>query len=122
MELPRALIGTGFPFRDADMDIAPYMNMLAKTILNTSGVRRAGAAALDMCYVAAGRLDAYFETGLSSWDLAAGALIVREAGGIVSGIDGSENFLETGHVLTGTPRIYRDFAKLCAPEIKALLK
>jgi myo-inositol-1(or 4)-monophosphatase len=121
LEMPRALIGTGFPFREADMDIAPYMNMLSKTILNTSGVRRAGAAALDMCYVAAGRLDAYFETGLSSWDLAAGALIVREAGGIVSGLDGSENFLETGHVLTGTPRIYRDFAKLCASEIKELV-
>ena len=77
--------------------------MLSKTIHNTAGVRRAGAAALDMCYVAAGRLDAYFETGLHSWDLAAGALIVREAGGIVSGLDGSENFLETGHVLTERP-------------------
>lgn len=120
-ELPRALIGTGFPFRDADMDISPYMNMLAKTIHNTAGVRRAGAAALDMCYVAAGRLDAYFETGLHPWDLAAGAIIVREAGGIVSGLDGSENFLDTGHVLTGTPRIYRDFAKVCASEIKALI-
>jgi len=120
-DLQRALIGTGFPFRDADMEITPYMNILSKTILNTSGVRRAGAAALDMCYVAAGRLDAYFETGLSPWDLAAGALIVREAGGIVSGLDGSENFLETGHVLTGTPRIYRDFAKLCASEIKGLV-
>jgi myo-inositol-1(or 4)-monophosphatase len=120
-DLSRALIGTGFPFRDADMEITPYMNMLSKTIKHTSGVRRPGAAALDMVYVAAGRLDAYFETGLHAWDLAAGALIVREAGGIVSGIDGSENFLETGHVLTGTPRIYRDFAKLCSTEIKALV-
>jgi myo-inositol-1(or 4)-monophosphatase len=120
-DLSRALIGTGFPFRDADMEITPYMNMLSKTIKHTSGVRRPGAAALDMVYVAAGRLDAYFETGLHAWDLAAGALIVREAGGIVSGIDGSENFLETGHVLTGTPRIYRDFAKLCATEIRDLL-
>jgi len=121
MELSRALLGTGFPFRDAGLDITPYMNMLGKTIVHTSGVRRAGAAALDLCYVAAGRLDAYFETGLAPWDLAAGSLIVREAGGIVSGLDGSENFLETGHVLCGSPRIYREFAKLCAPEIKALL-
>jgi myo-inositol-1(or 4)-monophosphatase len=121
MELSRALLGTGFPFRDAGLDITPYMNMLSKTIVHTSGVRRAGAAALDLCYVAAGRLDAYFETGLAPWDLAAGSLIVREAGGIVSGLDGSENFLETGHVLCGSPRIYREFAKLCAPEIKALL-
>ena len=122
MELARALLGTGFPFRDAGLDITPYMQMLSKTIVNTSGVRRAGAAALDLCYVAAGRLDAYFETGLAPWDLAAGSLIVREAGGIVSGLDGSENFLETGHVLCGTPRIYREFAKLCAPEIKVLLQ
>lgn len=121
MELSRALLGTGFPFRDAGLDITPYMNMLSKTIVHTSGVRRAGAAALDLCYVAAGRLDAYFETGLAPWDLAAGSLIVREAGGIVSGLDGSENFLETGHVLCGSPRIYREFAKLCAPEIKAML-
>lgn len=122
MEMPRALLGTGFPFRDADLDITPYMQMLTKTIKHTSGVRRAGAAALDLCYVAAGRLDAYFETGLAPWDLAAGSLILREAGGMISGLDGSENFLETGHVLCGTPRIYREFAKLCAPEIKALIK
>ena len=94
---------------------------LAKTIKHTAGIRRAGSAALDMVYVAAGRFDAYFETDLHAWDLAAGALIVREAGGIVSGIDGSENFLETGHILTGTPKIYRDFAKLCSNEIKAMI-
>jgi myo-inositol-1(or 4)-monophosphatase len=95
--------------------------MLSKTIRNTSGVRRAGAAALDLCYVAAGRLDGFFETGLAPWDLAAGGLIIREAGGIISGLDGSENFLDTGHVLTGTPRIYRAMAKLCASEIKVLV-
>jgi myo-inositol-1(or 4)-monophosphatase len=84
-------------------------------------VRRPGAAALDLCYVAAGRLDGFWEAGLSAWDLAAGSLIIREAGGIVSGLDGSENYLETGHVLTGTPKIYAGLAKLCASEIKALL-
>ena len=122
MELARALIGTGFPFREAGMDITPYMAMLTKTIQHTTGVRRAGSAALDLCYVAAGRLDAYFETGLAPWDLAAGSLILREAGGIVSGLDGSENFMQTGHVLSGTPRIYRDFAKLCAADIKKLVR
>ncbi len=120
-DLQNALIGTGFPFRDAGAETGPYMTMLQKTLQHTSGVRRAGAAALDMCYVAAGRLDAYFETGLHAWDLAAGAIIVREAGGIVSALDGSENFLDTGHVLTGTPKIYRDFAKICSREIKALV-
>jgi myo-inositol-1(or 4)-monophosphatase len=121
-QLESALIGTGFPFRQADMEIAPYLDMLGKTIRSTSGVRRAGAAALDLCYVAAGRLDAFFETGLAPWDLAAGGLIIREAGGIVSGLDGSENFLDTGHILTGTPRIYAELAKLCAREIAELVK
>ena len=120
--LERALIGTGFPFRQADADLQPYLDMLAKVIRNTSGVRRAGAAALDLCYVAAGRLDGFWETGLSPWDLAAGSLIIREAGGIVSGLDGSENFLETGHVLTGPSKIYSGIAKLCATEIKALTR
>jgi myo-inositol-1(or 4)-monophosphatase len=119
--LSRALVGTGFPFRQADQDTGPYMAMLGKVISNTSGVRRAGAAALDLCYVAAGRLDAFFETRLSAWDIAAGSLIIREAGGIISGLDGSENYLESGHVLCGTPKVYADLAKLCAREIKALV-
>ncbi len=121
LHLERALIGTGFPFRQADMEITPYLDMLAKVIRSTSGVRRPGAAALDLAYVAAGRLDGFWETGLAPWDLAAGSLMIREAGGIVSGLDGSENFLETGHILTGTPKIYAAFAKLCAREIQALV-
>jgi len=120
--LERALIGTGFPFREGGAELSPYMDMLVKVIRNSSGVRRPGAAALDLCYVAAGRLDAFWETGLAPWDLAAGALIIREAGGMVSGLDGSENFLDTGHILCGTPRIYRALAKLCATEIKAIIK
>jgi len=120
-QLERALIGTGFPYRQADFDIQPYLDMLGKVVLNTSGVRRAGAAALDLCYVAAGRLDGFWEMGLQPWDLAAGTLIIREAGGMVTGLDGSEGFMESGHVLTGTPKIYRDLAKLCGPEIKSLV-
>ena len=120
-QLERALIGTGFPYRRADADLGPYLDMLGKILKKTSGIRRPGAAALDLCYVAAGRLDAFWETGLQSWDLAAGSLIIREAGGIVSGLDGSENYLDTGHILTGTPKIYRDVAKLCASEIKKLV-
>jgi len=119
-KLEQALIGTGFPFRQADKEIDPYLNMLGKVVRNTSGVRRPGAAALDLCYVAAGRLDAFWETGLAPWDLAAGSLIIREAGGIVSGLDGSENFLETGHILCGAPKIYAGLAKLCAAEIAVL--
>jgi len=120
-QLDHALIGTGFPFRQADQEIGPYLEMLGKVVRNTSGVRRPGAAALDLCYVAAGRLDAFWETGLAPWDLAAGSLIIREAGGIVSGLDGSENYLDTGHILTGTPKIYAGLAKLCAAEISKLV-
>ena len=120
-ELEHALVGTGFPFRQADSELAPYLNMLGKVVKNTSGVRRPGAAALDLCYVAAGRLDAFWETGLAPWDLAAGSLIIREAGGIVSALDGGENYLDSGHVLCGTPKIYSGLAKLCASEIKAIL-
>ena len=69
----------------------------------------------------AGRLDALWETGLQSWDRAAGSLILREAGGIISVLDGGENYLDTGHVLAGTPRIYRGLANHCAGEIKAIL-
>jgi len=119
-ELEHALIGTGFPYRQADTEIGPYMDMLKKVIGNTSGVRRPGAAALDLCYVACGRLDAFWETGLQAWDLAAGSLIIREAGGIVSALDGGENYLDTGHILTGTPKIYSGLARLCSKEIKAM--
>lgn len=120
-DLELALIGTGFPFRDPDLDVGPYMNMLGKVVRSTAGVRRPGAAALDLCYVACGRLDGFWETGLNAWDLAAGSLIIREAGGIVSGLDGSENYLDSGHILCGTPKIYAGLAKLCAHEIKAIL-
>jgi myo-inositol-1(or 4)-monophosphatase len=118
--LDRALLGTGFPFRDSGIGLDPYLSMLAKAIRETAGVRRPGAAALDLCYVAAGRLDGFWETGLSKWDLAAGALIIREAGGIISSLDGGEDFMETGHVLTGTPKIYTGMARLFAQEIQQL--
>lgn len=121
-QMDKALLGTGFPYRDSNMEISPYMGMLEKAIRETSGIRRGGAAALDLCYVASGRLDAFWETGLAIWDIAAGAIIIREAGGIISGLDGSEDFLKTGHVLTGSPKIYSGTAKLFAPEINEMFK
>ena len=116
--LERALVGTGFPFRESSGPARPYFDMLEKAIAATAGVRRPGAAALDLCYVAAGRLDAFWEMGLSQWDIAGGALLIREAGGIVSGLDGSEDFLHTGHVLTGTPKVYSALAQLFAADIR----
>ncbi len=120
-KLDRSLIGTGFPYKLMQEEMTPYLKMLETVLRNTAGVRRPGAAALDLAYVAAGRLDAFWETNLNAWDLAAGSLIIREAGGIVSGLDGSEDFLETGHVLAGTPKIYAALAQLCARDIKAIL-
>lgn len=120
-EMEFALVGTGFPFRQADREMGPYLGMLGKVVKHTAGVRRPGAAALDLCYVAAGRLDGFWETGLKAWDLAAGSLIIREAGGIVSGLDGSENYLDAGHILCGSPKIYAGLAKLCAHDIKSIL-
>ncbi len=119
--LERALVGTGFPFRQSETAIGPYLEMLRKVVTSSSGVRRPGAAALDLCYVAAGRLDAFWETGLAPWDLAAGSLMIREAGGIISGLDGSEDYLDTGHVLAGTPKIYAALAQSCAQEIKGIM-
>ncbi len=118
--LERALLGTGFPYRDSNLDFDAYLSMFRKALQNTAGVRRPGSAALDLCYLAAGRIDGFWETGLKSWDIAAGALLIREAGGIISGLDGSENFLDTGHVLAGAPKIYTGMARLFADDIKVM--
>lgn len=121
-KLDQALIGTGFPFRGQAKDsLRAYLEMLGNIVENTAGVRRPGAAALDLAYVAAGRLDGFWETGLAPWDLAAGGLLIREAGGIISGLDGSEDYLDTGHVLAGSPKIYAALATLCSRNIRALL-
>ena len=83
------------------------------------GVRRAGAAALDLAYVAAGRLDGFWELGLSPWDLAAGVLLIKEAGGLVSDFQGSENYLQTGNIIAGNPKIFKAIIQQIQPVIKA---
>ena len=100
-----ALIGTGFPYREiAHLD--EYLRMLKGVTQNAAGVRRAGAAALDLAYVAAGRLDGFWELGLSAWDMAAGSLLIFEAGGLVSDLDGEGKYLDTGHIVCGTPKVF----------------
>ena len=91
------------------------MKMLRVAMLETSGIRRPGSAALDLCYVAAGRVDGFFELGLSKWDIAAGALIIREAGGRISDFRGTDAYLESGNVVTGNPKIYAALSKMLAP-------
>lgn len=106
-----ALICTGIPFRDFKfLDI--YMSMLKDVIINASNVRRPGSAALDLAYVAAGWCDGFWEIGLSKWDIAAGSLIVQEAGGIVSDFKGDANWFETGNILCSNPKIFDTFQKI----------
>ena len=118
--LEHALLGTGFPYRDSNKALKPYLQMFTRALESSAGVRRPGSAALDLAYVAAGRYDAFWETGLAKWDIAAGSLIIREAGGIVSGLDGGEDYLETGHILAGTPKIYSAVARLFAGDIREM--
>jgi myo-inositol-1(or 4)-monophosphatase len=104
-KIDNALVGTGFPFRQIG-DVDDYLRMLKNIMKATSGVRRPGAAALDLAWVACGRLDAFWERGLSPWDMAAGALLIREAGGLVADLDGGENFLDKGHIVAANGKIF----------------
>jgi myo-inositol-1(or 4)-monophosphatase len=113
--LKGALIGTGFAFRP-DGDQERYLAVFAEFCRRTAGLRTPGAAALDLCYVAAGRLDGFFEFGLSPWDMAAGALIAREAGAIVADADGSEQFLTSGNIVIAPPRVYREMHGIIGPK------
>jgi myo-inositol-1(or 4)-monophosphatase len=104
LKLDDALVGTGFPFKELGrLDL--YMRQLRVFMEKSSGVRRAGAAALDLAYVACGRLDAFWELGLAPWDMAAGALLIQEAGGLVADITGEQEFMRSGDVCAATPKI-----------------
>jgi myo-inositol-1(or 4)-monophosphatase len=104
-QLKDALVGTGFPFKEmARVDL--YFRQLKEIITTSSGVRRAGAAALDLAYVAAGRMDAFWELGLAPWDMAAGALMIQEAGGLVGDLQGNSSWLESGDIAAATPKIF----------------
>ena len=109
-----SLIGTGFPFRKGD-DFAPYLKMFEIVMKSCAGVRRPGAAALDLCYVAAGWYDGFFETGLSPWDVAAGSLMVTEAGGLVGNFTGEADFLHRREIVAGCPKIYGQLVQMLAP-------
>lgn len=109
-----ALLGTGIPFKDQRY-VDPYLAMLKALIKDTAGVRRAGAAALDLAYVAAGRLDGFWELGLQKWDMAAGVLLIQEAGGIVTDLEGKDKYLETGNILTANPKLHPLMRDLIAP-------
>ncbi len=113
-ELEGSLISTGFPYRSNTRYLDAYMDMLKSAMQHTAGVRRPGAAALDLAYVAAGRVDAFWEIGLSPWDTAAGTLLIQEAGGRIGTLTGGE-FRQGGNVLAGTPKVYDALLELFAP-------
>ena len=104
--LEGSLLGTGFPFRD-NQDAEAYLATLEAFMLRTSGIRRAGSAALDLAYVAAGRLDGFWEFGLNIWDIAAGCLIIQEAGGLVGDPAGGHAHLETGDIVAANAKIFQ---------------
>ena len=104
VELNRCLIGTGFPVVDQSM-MDKYLAILKDFLSKTAGGRREGSAALDLCSVAVGRLDGFFEFNLKPWDVAAGALIVKEAGGIVTDMQGNDTWLQTGNIVAGNPKV-----------------
>lgn len=106
-----ALIATGFPFKSPQY-MEQWISTFRKVMDKTSGIRRQGSAALDLAYLAAGRFEGYWEFGLKPWDLAAGYLIVQEAGGMVSGIEAKENPYETGNIIAANPYLYEAFVKL----------
>jgi myo-inositol-1(or 4)-monophosphatase len=114
--LEGALLGTGIPFKNhCDDKLEPYCQSVATLAGQCAGIRRAGAASLDLAYVAAGRLDAFWEIGLAQWDIAAGVLLIREAGGLVADIDGSDNFMDSGNIVCGNPKCFKAVLQVTRP-------
>ncbi|MFP5399300.1 MAG: inositol monophosphatase family protein [Gammaproteobacteria bacterium] len=114
-----ALIGTGFPFRRGD-NFKRYVKMFEEVMQHCAGLRRPGAAALDLCYVAAGWYDGFFETGLSPWDIAAGSLMITEAGGLIGNFTGEADFLYQREVVAGNPKVYGQLVQLLTPYSRVL--
>ena len=112
--LRESLIGTGFPFRNVgSLDV--YVRMMRTMMVETAGIRRPGAAALDLAYVAAGYYDGFWELGLYPWDVAAGSLLIAEAGGLVGDLSGEDDYLYGGQVIAGNPRVFGQMVKLLSP-------
>ena len=119
--LDEALLGTGFPYREGQ-SLDFYQRTSRHFTEASGGIRRLGSAALDLAYVAAGRLDGCWLSGLSAWDIAAGALIVREAGGLVNDFDGGDDWMERGELIAATPRVHHQMLQTMKPLSAARLK
>ena len=110
-KLERSLIATGFPYHDFSK-LDGYISLFKHLMGNTHGIRRLGSAAVDLAYVACGRFDGFYEYGLNSWDVAAGSLIVEQAGGIVSDFKGEEKFIDGREIIASNPIIYNEFSNI----------
>lgn len=121
--LEGALIGTGFPFRAEQMPhMDNYLGMFRDIAGSTAGIRRPGAAALDLAWVACGRFDGFWEFGLSEWDLAAGSLLIVEAGGLVGDLRGGHDHLKTGSIVAGTPKVFKGLLQKIQPHLNGTLR
>ena len=121
--LEGALIGTGFPFRrDQAQHVEPYLDMMRDIMPLAAGLRRPGAAALDLAWLAAGRLDGFWETGLQEWDMAAGCLLITEAGGLVGDFTGGHNHLKNGNLVAGSPKVFKALLQKIQPHLTDALK
>lgn len=118
--LEDCLIGTGIPFRDLT-HLDAYIAMFKDIIPRTAGIRRPGSAALDLAYVATGRYDGFWEIGLAPWDMAAGCLLITEAGGLVGDLEGNETQLESGQIIAGNPKIFGQLLQVIAPHLTPAL-
>ncbi len=121
IKLQQSLIGTGFPFREF-AHIDAYLAIFRDLTQKTSGLRRAGAATLDLAYVAAGRLDGFWEFGLSPWDMAAGSLLITEAGGLVGDPEGNSGYLDSGNIVAASPKVFSHLIQALAPHLTGALK
>ena len=119
--LQESLIGTGFPYRDFTY-LDDYLKMFRELLPKTAGLRRPGCASLDLAYVAAGRYDGFWEAGLKPWDIAAGVLLIQEAGGLVTDFDGGENYMATGNVVGGNPKVFSQLLQVIQPHMSARLR
>ena len=119
--LQGCLLGTGFPFKEFD-SMDTYLAMFRDLAQKTSGIRRAGAATLDLAYIAAGRLDGFWEYGLSPWDMAAGSLLITEAGGLVGDFLGNGTHMESGNLVAGNPKLFSQLIQSLAPYLNDKLK
>jgi myo-inositol-1(or 4)-monophosphatase len=96
--------------------------MLRDMMKGSCGVRRTGSACLDLAYVAAGRLDGFWEIGLSRWDMAAGSLLITEAGGLVGDLEGNEGYMDSGYIVGGTPKVFGEIVRLLEPHLTPALR